>query len=118
MPVLQRVDPSEFGKNGHKSARSQVQEYYDSLLADYSVGAGAVVHLDEDDKRSVVKSRLQSAAKRRGFTLKFHRSNEDRLRFTVNDPDEDEDEDESETDWDDESETETETEDVHELSFA
>lgn len=123
MPTLTKIDERAFYGRGAPSQRAQIKAQYDELLAPYAVGELTEVTLDEGEKRTQVKNRLQSAAKRRELKLRFRRTSDDnKLKFQLVDPNGPTEEDE-ETDWDDEEtaeddEEESEVEDMHELSFA
>lgn len=127
MPTLTKIDDRAFYGRGAPSQRAQIKAQYDELLAPFAVGELTEVTLDKDEKRTQVKNRLQSAAKRRELKLRFRRTSDDnKLKFQLveptNGPTQEDNEDE-ETDWDDEEtaeddEEESEAEDMHELSFA
>jgi hypothetical protein len=123
MPTLTKIDERAFYGRGAPSQRAQIKAQYDQLLAPYAVGELTEVTLDEGEKRTQVKNRLQSAAIRRGLKLRFRRTSDDnKLKFQLVDPtgptEEDEDEEGNEWDNDEETADEDEAEDMHELSFA
>jgi hypothetical protein len=63
-------------------ARAETAQSYDHLLAGFAVGDYARVELHDGEQRSVVRQRLQAAAKRHGLTLHF-RSGPGPLLFHV-----------------------------------
>jgi hypothetical protein len=53
------------------SARAQLAQAYDALLADFVVGDYGRADLLEGERRNIVRERLHVAARRRGLTLRF-----------------------------------------------
>jgi hypothetical protein len=62
---------------------SQIEEQYDAILAEYSVGEYGEAVLDPDENRLTVRNRMKAAARRRDLGIDFRRTKEDILRFQI-----------------------------------
>lgn len=88
MPSLRRMDDEEVQSLEATvtlvaSERLAVAREYDGYLEEYEPGEYVEVTLEEDENKQNVRNRLQSAAKRRGWTLNFKRTKGQALRFKV-----------------------------------
>lgn len=72
MPSFRKLSPAEIpAKVSTLSARAQVAQAYDALLADFAIGDYGRVELVDGEQRNAVRSRLHAAARRRGLALRF-----------------------------------------------
>jgi hypothetical protein len=72
MPSFRKLSEAEIPANPPmRSARAQVAQAYDALLADFVIGDYGRVELAESERRNGVRSRLHVAARRRGLALRF-----------------------------------------------
>lgn len=72
MPSFRKLSEAEIPANPPTlSARAQVAQMYDALLADFVIGAYGRVELVDGERRTAVRSRLHAAARRRGLALRF-----------------------------------------------
>jgi hypothetical protein len=84
MPSFRKLSAAEAAvlEQGAISARTQIAHEYDAYLVDFAAGDQGRVELHEDEHRSLVRGRLQGAARRRGWVLRF-RSGPGPLTFRV-----------------------------------
>ena len=83
MPTFRKLDPVEVElKLPPLSKRSQVAQEYDAYLAGFAAGDYGRTALFADERRALVRQRLQAAARRRGLALRF-RSGPGPLTFRV-----------------------------------
>jgi hypothetical protein len=84
MPSFRKLSAAEVAvlEQGAISTRTQVAHEYDAYLVDFAVGDYGRVELHEGEQRSLVRGRLQGAARRRGWALRF-RSGPGPLTFRV-----------------------------------
>ena len=73
MPSFRKLNPDDLGtpKQRPLSDRARVAQEYDNCLADFEIGDYGRVELEAGERRAVVRRRLQAAARRRGFLLRF-----------------------------------------------
>jgi hypothetical protein len=72
MPSFRKLSPAEIpAKVSTLSARAQVAQPYDALLADFAIGDYGRAELIAGERRNAVRSRLHAAARRRGLALRF-----------------------------------------------
>src|SRR5215213_6944911 len=72
MPRFRKLSPAEIPENVPiLSARAQVTQEYDALLADFVIGEYGRAELLDGERRDMVRSRLHAAARRRGLALRF-----------------------------------------------
>ena len=73
MPSVRRLSPAEIAVPHQRllGARTQVAREYDAYVADFVAGDYGRVELAADERRTVVRGRLQAAARRRGLALRF-----------------------------------------------
>lgn len=72
MPSFRKLSPAEIPAHpSPPSARAQVAQVYDALLADFVIGEYGRVELLDGEQRHVVRQRLQAAARRRSLILRF-----------------------------------------------
>ena len=85
MPSIRKLTPEEMKalENRGKGQRKLVEEEYDAILREYTVGDYGVAELSDDEKRLTVRNRLKAAAGRRGVALEFRRTRGPQLRFQV-----------------------------------
>jgi hypothetical protein len=60
-----------------KGPRKLTEEQYDGLLSEFVVGEYGEAELGEEEKRLTIRSRLKTAAKRRGIAIDFKRTQGD-----------------------------------------
>jgi hypothetical protein len=85
MPNFRKLDPEEVQgiENKGKGSRKLIEEQYDAILSDYSIGDYGEATLDPDENRLTVRNRMKAAARRRNLAINFRRTKEDILRFQV-----------------------------------
>lgn len=85
MPQVRKLNPDEVKaiQNKGKGQRKLIEEEYDTIFSDYSVGDYAEATLDLDDNRLTVRNRIKAAAKRRNMGVEFRRTTGDLLRFQI-----------------------------------
>lgn len=85
MPTIRKLAPEEVDSQKRKkmSQRQITAREYDSMVADFAIGDWGELTLAQNDNRLTVRSRLQSAAERRGVSLAFQRSQGGAVRFEV-----------------------------------
>jgi hypothetical protein len=73
MPSVRRLSPAEIAVLEQRplGARTQVAREYDAYVADFVAGDYGRGELAADERRTVVRGRLQAAARRRGLALRF-----------------------------------------------
>ena len=72
MPRFRKLNAAEIPANVPTlSARAQLAQAYDALLADFALGAYGRAELIDGEQRDSVCSRLHAAARRRGLALRF-----------------------------------------------
>jgi len=73
MPSLRKLSEAEIAalEQPRIGARAQVAREYDEYLADFAAGDYGRAELVADERRKVVRRRLQAAARRRGLALRF-----------------------------------------------
>lgn len=94
MPNVRKLTPEEVREiEGRiKGQRKLVEEEYDAILQEYSIGDYGEAELGPDEKRITVRNRLRAAAHRRDVGLEFRRTRGNTLRFKVVPSDEETDE--------------------------
>jgi hypothetical protein len=65
------------------SNRAQVAQEYDAFLADFAPSDYGEVDLAEDENKLTVRSRLNAAAKRRGWRLIYTPTRGQSIRFQI-----------------------------------
>lgn len=85
MPKVRKLTKEEafLLENKGKGMRTLIAAEYDRFLEDYEIGDYGEVELEPDDKRNTVRSRLRSAAKRRGFDILFFRTRGSVIPFKI-----------------------------------
>jgi hypothetical protein len=85
MPNVRKLTPEEVRtiENRGKGQRKITEEQYDAFLSDYDVGDYGEADLADDEKRLTVRNRLKAAAKRRGLSIDFKRTQGPLLRFRI-----------------------------------
>jgi hypothetical protein len=85
MPKFRKLAPEEAQaiENKGKGLRKIIEEQYDAILAEYSVGEYGEASLDPQENRLTVRNRMKAAARRRNVGLDFRRTKEDVLRFQI-----------------------------------
>ena len=85
MPYFRKLEPEEVQKieNKGKGLRKLIEEQYDAILAEYSIGDYGEATLDLDENRLTVRNRMKAAARRRNLAINFRRTKEDILRFQI-----------------------------------
>jgi hypothetical protein len=85
MPTVRKLSLDEVRtiENKGKGSRKLVEEEYDTFLSDYAEGDYGEAELNSDEKRLTVRNRLKAAAKRRGLSVDFKRTQGNTLRFKV-----------------------------------
>jgi hypothetical protein len=85
MPNFRKLEPSEVQEieNKGKGLRKLIEEQYDAILAEYSIGDYGEATLEIDENRLTVRNRMKAAARRRNLAIDFRRTKEDILRFQV-----------------------------------
>jgi hypothetical protein len=84
MPSFRKLSAGEVAvlEQGVPSSRVQIAQAYDEHLAGFAAGDIGRVELHEGEQRSLVRRRLQAAARYRGWVLRF-RSGPGPLTFCV-----------------------------------
>jgi hypothetical protein len=90
MPTVRKLSQEEVQawENRGKGTRKLIEEEYNAILNDYSIGEYGVAELSPEENRLSVRNRLKSAAARRGLALVFRRTKGLQLRFHVELPSE------------------------------
>jgi hypothetical protein len=85
MPTVRKLTQDEVRtiENKGKGLRKLIEEEYDIFLGDYDVGEYGEAELGSDEKRLTVRNRLKAAAKRRGLSIDFKRTQGNILRFKI-----------------------------------
>ena len=85
MPTVRKLSQDEVRtiENKGKGLRKLIEEEYDMFLGDYDVGDYGEAELTSDEKRLTVRNRLKAAAKRRGVSIDFKRTQGNILRFKI-----------------------------------
>ena len=85
MPNFRKLEPGEVQEieNKGKGLRKLIEEEYDAILGEYSIGEYGEATLDPDENRLTVRNRMKAAAKRRDLAISFRRTKEDILRFQI-----------------------------------
>jgi hypothetical protein len=85
MPDFRKLAPEEVQsiENKGKGVRKLIEEQYDAILAEYSVGDYGEAILDPDENRLTVRNRMKAAARRRSLGIDFRRTKDDILRFQI-----------------------------------
>ena len=85
MPNFRKLEPEEVQEieNKGKGLRKLIEEQYDAILAEYSIGDYGEATLDPEENRLTVRNRMKAAAQRRDLAIDFRRTKEDILRFQV-----------------------------------
>jgi hypothetical protein len=83
MPRFRKLSESETAaRQPTLSARAQIAQAYDALLANFAIGDYGRAELIDGERRDIVRRQLQAAARRRGLALRF-RSGPGPLTFRV-----------------------------------
>jgi hypothetical protein len=85
MPNFRKLAPEEVQaiENKGKGTRKLIEEQYNAILAEYSLGEYGEAVLEPDENRLTVRNRMRAAARRRGLGIDFRRTKDDILRFQV-----------------------------------
>ena len=85
MPNFRKLEPEEVQQieNKGKGLRKLIEEQYDAILAEYSIGDYGEATLEIDENRLTVRNRMKAAARRRNLAIDFRRTKEDILRFQI-----------------------------------
>jgi hypothetical protein len=85
MPTVRKLSDDEVRtiENKVKGLRKLIEEEYDIFVRDYEVGDYGEAELNSEEKRLTVRNRLKAAAKRRGLSIDFKRTQGNVLRFKV-----------------------------------
>jgi hypothetical protein len=85
MPNFRKLEPEEVQQieNKGKGLRKLIEEQYDAILAEYSIGDYGEATLEIDENRLTVRNRMKAAARRRNLAINFRRTKEDILRFQI-----------------------------------
>jgi hypothetical protein len=85
MPSFRKLELEEVQEieNKGKGLRKLIEEQYDAILGEYSIGDYGEATLDIDENRLTVRNRMKAAAKRRDLAINFRRTKEDILRFQI-----------------------------------
>lgn len=88
MPRTRKIDTTEAlqrnsGSEREPGSRTRTAQEYDSLLVDFNLGDYGEAALHANERRATVRNRLQAAAKRGGFVLRFRRTSGPFLVFKV-----------------------------------
>lgn len=92
MPQLRILTPEEVSTlvkptdNGNGNTRLLMQQEYDQLIADVSVGQYATVTLAAEENKATTRNRLKGAAERRGLTITFRRTRDETVIFHLEEP--------------------------------
>ena len=73
MPSFRKLSPAEVAALDRPpiGARAEIARMYDAYLADFAVGEYGRADLLDGERRTLVRQRLQAAARRRGVVLHF-----------------------------------------------
>ena len=85
MPTVRKLTQEEVRtiENKGKGLRKLIEEEYDMFMGDYDVGDYGEAELTSDEKRLTVRNRLKAAAKRKGVSIDFKRTQGNILRFKI-----------------------------------
>ena len=85
MPSVRKLSLEEVRtlENRGKGQRKIIEEQYDEFLQDYATGDYGEADLSDEEKRLTVRNRLKAAAKRRGLSIDFKRTQGSLLRFKI-----------------------------------
>lgn len=85
MPTVRKLSIEEVKEieNRGKGQRKLIEEEYDTFLGDYHSGDYGEAELGFEEKRLTVRNRLKAAAKRRGLSIDFKRTQGSVLRFKI-----------------------------------
>jgi len=85
MPNFRKLEPEEVQEieNKGKGLRKLIEEQYDAILAEYSIGDYGEATLDPEENRLTVRNRMKAAAQRRNLAIDFRRTKGDILRFQI-----------------------------------
>ena len=85
MPNVRKLTPEEVRdiEGRIKGQRKLVEEEYDAILQEYTIGDYGEAELGPDEKRITVRNRLRAAAHRHDVGLEFRRTRGNTLRFKV-----------------------------------
>jgi hypothetical protein len=85
MPNFRKLEPEEVQQieNKGKGLRKLIEEQYDAILGEYSIGDYGEATLEIDENRLTVRNRMKAAARRRNLAINFRRTKEDILRFQI-----------------------------------
>jgi hypothetical protein len=85
MPKFRKLAPEEAQaiENKGKGLRKIIEEQYDAILAEYSVGEYGEAVLDPEENRLTVRNRMKAAAGRRNLGIDFRRTKNDILHFQI-----------------------------------
>ena len=85
MPNFRKLAPEEVQEieNKGKGLRKLIEEEYDAILAEYSIGDYGEATLEIDENRLTVRNRMKAATRRRNLAIAFRRTKEDILRFQI-----------------------------------
>ena len=85
MPQVRKLAPEEVQtlQNKGKGQRKLVEEQYDAILAEYSIGDYGEATLEIEENRLTVRNRMKAAALRRNLAIDFRRTKGDILRFQI-----------------------------------
>ena len=88
MPQVRKLAAEEVKElqNKGKGQRKLVEEQYDGILSEYTVGDYGEATLEPGENRLTVRNRLRAAAKRRDLGMEFKRTSTDLIRFHVVEP--------------------------------
>ena len=85
MPTVRKLSSDEVRtiENRGKGLRKLIEEEYDTFLGEYGVGDYGEADLADNEKRLTVRNRLKAAARRRGLSVDFKRTQGSVLRFKI-----------------------------------
>lgn len=73
MPSFHKLDPSKVAvfEQPRLGSRARIAQEYDAYVSIFAVGDYGRADLIEGERRTIVRGRLQAAARRRGIVLRF-----------------------------------------------
>jgi hypothetical protein len=85
MPSVRKLAPDEVlvKKQSGTGQRKLVEEQYDAILSEYTIGDYGEAEPEQDENRLTIRNRLKAAARRRGLALEFRRTRGPVIRFRV-----------------------------------
>lgn len=85
MPQMRKLAIEEVQalENKGKGQRKLVEEQFDAILGEYTIGEYGEATLDPGENRLTVRNRLRAAAGRRHFGIHFKRTSGDLVRFQI-----------------------------------